>query len=108
MAAEGRKLDTQFSFPFFFFGQFYHIEINFVLTRGDMKPATNLHKLNSAKTEKYLRNKTVKAYGLFSKVETNNCTDTILIEIVSLCQRNNLRNEVLREGKMLMSVTSLK
>ena len=34
VAAEGRKLDTQFFF--LFFGQFYHIEINFVLTRGDM------------------------------------------------------------------------
>ena len=86
MAAEGRKLDTH---------------------TATCKPATNLHQLNSAKTEKYLSlNKTGKAYGLFSKVETNNGTDTILIEIVSLCQRNNLRNEVLREGKTLMSVTS--
>ena len=46
-----------------------------------------------------MRNKTGKAYGLFSKVETNNGTDTILIEIVSLCQRNNLRNEVIKGGQ---------
>ena len=54
-----------------------------------------------------MRNKTGKAYGLFSKVETNNGTDTILIEIVSLCQRNNLRNEVLREGKILMAISKI-